>query len=186
MRPVDRAEILDLATYERMRPDVRREVIAAKERRRVHLGPHVTLLVENRRTVWYQVQEMLRTERITDEAGIAHELATYNELLGGQGELGATLLIELEDPAVRAVKLREWRELPRHVYARLPDGRRVRPWFDPRQVGEDRLSSVQYLRFPVGGQAPDAFGLDLAGLTTETALTPEQRRALETDLAAGA
>lgn len=184
MRPVDRAEILDLATYERMRPDVRREVIAAKQARRVHLGEHVTLLFENRRTVWYQVQEMLRTERITDEPGIAHELATYNEILGGPGELGATLLIELDDPAVRAVKLREWRELPRHAYARLAAGGRVRPWFDPRQIGAERLSSVQYLRFAVGGQVPLAFGLDLPGLAAETTLSPEQRQALATDLAA--
>ena len=78
MRPVRREEILDLATYERMREDVRRELIAAKVPRRVHVGPYVTLLFENRRTVWYQVQEMLRTERITDAAGIAHELETYN------------------------------------------------------------------------------------------------------------
>jgi hypothetical protein len=185
MRPVQREEILDLATYERMREDVRREVIAAKVPRRVHVGPHVTLLFENRRTVWYQVQEMLRTERITDAAGIAHELETYNELLGGPGELGVTLLIEIDDPAVRAVKLREWRDLPRRVYARLEDGTRVRPTFDPRQVGTERLSSVQYMRFPVGGRVPVAIGIDLPAIAAETALTPEQRGALEADLASG-
>jgi hypothetical protein len=182
MRPVQRAEILDLATYERMREDVRREVMAAKAPRRVHVGPHVTLLFENRRTVWYQVQEMLRTERITEEVGIAHELGTYNEILGGRGELGATLLIEIDDPAVRAIKLREWRDLPRHVYARLEDGTRVRPTFDPRQVGVERLSSVQYLKFDVGGRVPVAVGVDLPDLAGETTLTPEQRRALDGDL----
>ena len=184
MRPVGRGEILDAATYERMRDDVRREVIRAKAPRRVHVGEHVTLLFENRRTVWYQVQEMLRTERITDEAGIAHEIETYNELLGGPGELGVTLLIEIEDPAVRAVRLREWRDLPHHLYARLPDGARVRPTFDARQVAIDRLSSVQYLKFPVRGQAPVALGMDLPGATAETELTAEQRGALEADLAA--
>lgn len=184
MRPVQRAELLDLATYEKMREDVRREVIAAKAPRRVHVGPHVTLLFENRRTVWYQVQEMLRTERITEEAAVAHELATYNELLGGPGELGATLLIEIDDPAVRAVKLREWRDLPRHVYARLEDGARVRPTFDPRQVGAERLSSVQYLTFPVRGRVPVAVGVDLPAIAAETVLTTAQRRALEADLAA--
>ena len=142
MRPVRREEVLDLATYERMREDVRREVIAAKAPRCVHVGAHVTLLFENRRTVWYQVQEMLRAERITEAESIAHELATYNELLGGPGELGATLLIEIDDPAVRAVKLREWLGLPHHVYARLEDGTRDRPTFDPRQVGTERVSSV--------------------------------------------
>ena len=186
MRPVRREEILDLATYERMREDVRREVLHAKAPRRVHVGAHVTLLFENRRTVWYQVQEMLRTERITEAAGIAHELATYNEILGGPGELGATLLIEIDDPAVRAVKLREWRDLPRHVHARLEDGTRVRPTFDPRQVGAERLSSVQYMKFAVGGRVPVALGIDLPHLAEETALTPEQRRALEADLAADA
>ena len=183
MRPVRREEILDLATYERMRDDVRREVIAAKAPRRVHVGEHVTLLFENRRTVWYQVQEMLRTERITAAAGIAHEIETYNELLGGPGELGATLLIEIDDPAVRAMKLREWLDLPQHVYARLEDGTRVRPTFDPRQVGTERVSSVQYLKFAVGGRVPVALGIDLPAIAAETALTPEQRRALEADLA---
>jgi hypothetical protein len=183
MKPVRREELLDLRTYEQMRDDVRREVMAAKQPRRVHVGEHVTVLFENRRTVWYQVQEMLRAERITDEDAIRHELETYNELLGGPGELGATLLIEIDDPAVRAERLREWRELPAHVYARLPDGTRVRPAFDPRQVGADRLSSVQYLRFPVQGRAPVALGIDLPGLVAEAALSPAQQEALAADLA---
>ena len=166
-----------------MREDVRREVIAAKAPRRVHIGEHVTLLFENRRTVWYQVQEMLRAERITEAAGVAHELATYNELLGGPGELGATLLIEIDDPVVRAVKLREWLGLPHHVYARLEDGTRVRPTFDPRQVGTERVSSVQYLKFPVGGRVPVAIGIDLPAIAADATLTAEQRRALDADLA---
>jgi hypothetical protein len=99
------------------------------------------------------------------------------------GELGVTLLIELDDPAARAVKLREWRDLPHHVYARLADGTRVRPAFDPRQVGAERLSSLQYLRFPVGGRAPVAIGIDHPALVAETELTAEQRRAFEADLA---
>ena len=102
-------------------------------------------------------------ERITQAAGIAHEVAAYNELLGGPGELGATLLIEIDDPAVRAVKLREWLDLPRHVYARLEDGTRVRPSFGPRPVGTERVSSVQYLKLPVGGRVPVAIGIDLPG-----------------------
>jgi hypothetical protein len=183
MKPVQRAELLDLATYARMREDVRREVMAAKAVRRVHVGPYVTLLFENRRTVWYQIQEMLRAERITEEAGIAHELETYNEILGGPGELGATLLIEIDDPAIRAVKLREWRDLPRHVYARLEDDTRVRPTYDPRQVGAERLSSVQYVKFAVGGRVPMAVGVDLPALAGETTLRAEERRALEADLA---
>jgi hypothetical protein len=71
-----------------------------------------------------------------------------------------------------------------HLYARLPDGRKVRPTYDPRQVGTDRLSSVQYLKFDVKGEVPVAIGSDLEGLDAETALTAEQREALRKDLAA--
>lgn len=182
MKPVHRGEIVPLSVYEQMRDDVRRDVIEAKRVRRIHLGDHLTFLFENHRTVWYQVQEMLRTERITEEAGIAHEIATYNELLGGAGQLGVTLLIELDDPAVRVARLQAWRALPEHLYATREDGTRVRPWFDPRQVGDERLSSVQYLKFEVGRRAPVALGSDLPALTVETTLTEEQRRALQADL----
>ena len=124
-----------------------------------------------------------RTERITEAAGIAHEVETYNELLGGPGELGATLLIEIDNPAVRAVKLGAWLELPRHVYARFAAGTRVSPTFDARQVGTERVSPVQYLKFPLRGRVPVALGIDLPAIATETELTPEQHRALEADLA---
>ncbi|MFZ9888860.1 MAG: DUF3501 family protein [Myxococcota bacterium] len=122
-------------------------------------------------------------EQIVREADIQHELATYNELLGGDGELGCTLLIELDDPQERAVKLRQWLALPRHLYAKLDDGTRVSASFDERQLGDDRLSSVQYLKFPVGGRPPVALGVDLEGLSAEVELTPAQRDALATDLA---
>ncbi|WP_242346106.1 DUF3501 family protein [Anaeromyxobacter terrae] len=183
MRPVRREELLDLSTYERSRAELRPGVLEAKRRRRVHVGA-LTFLFENAATVRYQVQEMIRAERMTREEDIRHELETYNELLGGKGELGVSLLIEIPDPAERDRRLREWLELPRHLYLRLADGRKIRPRFDPRQVGEDRLSSVQYLRFDVGGEAPVAAGADLPGLTVETALEAEQREALRADLAA--
>src|SRR5207244_4209552 len=82
---------------------------------------------------------------------IQHELDTYNELLGGEGELGATLLIEIEDPVRRDLLLRRWTDLPRGMYVRLEDGRRIRARADERQISTDRLSSVQYLKFPTGG-----------------------------------
>ncbi|MGH7392088.1 MAG: DUF3501 family protein, partial [Candidatus Rokuibacteriota bacterium] len=117
------------------------------------------------------------------EEDILQELATYNGLLGGEGELAATLLIEVEDPALRAARLEEWYALPERVYALLEDGRRVRPVFDEEQRGRGRLSSVQYLKFPVGGSVPVAIGIDLPGIEAETRLGPEQRAALAEDLA---
>ena len=184
MRRVGRDEIVDHVTYGEIREAFRARVLDAKAPRRVHLGEHLTLLFENALTVRYQVQEMMRAEQIVREADVQHELDTYNELLGGDGELGATLLIEIEDPAVRDVKLREWWALPEHVYLGLADGTRVGARFDPRQRGGDRVSSVQYLKFDVGGRTPVAAGVDLPGLALEVRLTDEQRRALAEDLAA--
>ena len=178
---IQRSEILSLEEYDARRDAIRASVMEEKRRRRVHVGP-LTFLFENRETIRYQVQEMVRAERLYREAEIQHELDTYNELLGGPGELGCSLLIELTDPHERDAKLRAWRGLPAHLYVRLLDGRRVRPLYDPRQVGEDRLSSVQYLKFPVGDGAPVAVGSDLPGLEAETVLAPEQRAALEADL----
>jgi hypothetical protein len=83
MKAVHRGQILPYDQYEKLRPLLRPLFIAEKDRRRLSVGEHVTLLFENAQTVWYQVQEMLRSERITSEAGIAHELDTYNELLPG-------------------------------------------------------------------------------------------------------
>lgn len=182
MRHVRRAELLDVEAYERSRAEIRPPILAAKERRRVEAGP-LAFLFENTATIRYQVQEMMRAERMTREADIAHELETYNDLLGGKGELGVSLLIGLPEPAERDQKLRDWLDLPRHLYVELPGGEKVRPRFDERQVGTDRLSSVQYLKFDVRGVAPVAVGADLPALTVRTALTEPQRTALAEDLA---
>lgn len=186
MRPVRREEILPLEAYERSRGEIRPAVLEVKRPRRVHVGEHLTLLFENTATIRYQVQEMVKAERMTREADIRHELETYNELLGGRGELGATLLIEITDPAERDLRLREWLGLPSRLYLRLEDGTRVRARFDERQVGEDRLSSVQYLKFDVQGRVPAAAGVDLPALTVESPLSAEQREALRQDLLADA
>ena len=113
--------------------------------------------------------------------------ATYNELLGSGGSLYATLLIGIDDEAERDVKLRAWLGLLDKLYAKAPDGRRLRPSWDPRQVGDTRISSVQYLRFDFGGQAPVALGVDWPEreLVAETQLSPEQIAALQADLDEG-
>jgi hypothetical protein len=183
MKAVTREEILDLTAYEKARPAVQAEVMAVKAPRRIHLGDSLTFLFENRDTVRYQIHEMVRAERMVKEQEIAHELETYNELLGKKGELGAVLLIEIDDPERRAVKLREWMGLPGSLYVKTASGRKVKATFDARQVGEDRLSSVQYLKFDTGGETPVALGSDHPRLQAEVALTPAQRQALEADLA---
>jgi len=183
MRRVRRQDLLDWATYADRRAALRSKAMAAKDARRVHAGEYLTFLFENFETVRYQIQEMMRAEKIVREEDIAHEIETYNELLGGDGELGCTLLIEIEDGSMRAAKLREWLALPRHVYLAFADGRKAYATFDERQRGSDRLSSVQYLKFATGGETPVALGSDLPGLPIEMRLTEEQRAALALDLA---
>jgi len=184
MKPVTRAEICDYVTWTEQRPTSRPQILAAKELRRILLDTCFTFLFENRDTVRYQVQEMMRVERIVKESDILHELATYNELLGDGGGLGCTLLIGIDDEERRNEALSRWLGLLEHIYLRLPDGSQVRATWDPRQVGTDRLSSVQYLKFATGGVAPTGIGIDLEDplIAGEMTLSDQQRSALQSDL----
>lgn len=182
MKTVSRSEIVDYQTYEDLRAEFRERVFAAKARRRILVGGCLTFLFENALTVRYQVQEMMRVEKIVREKDILHELETYNQLIGGEGELGCTLMIEIDDPDERAQKLRQWLGLPEHIYALLSEGTKIRPTFDRAQVGKERLSSVQYLKFPVRGTVPAAIGTDLPGIEAETRLSEDQKSALAEDV----
>ena len=184
MKPVERNEIVDYQTYNDGRARSRPLAIAAKNVRRIIVSEHFTFLFENRDTVRYQVQEMMRAERIVRDAQIEHELHTYNELLGGPGQLGCTLLVTIDSEAERDIKLKAWLDLNSRIYAKLEDGTKVGPTFDPRQVGDERLSSVQYLKFQVGDKAPVAMGVDgdAAAGGAEWVLSDEQRAALQADL----
>jgi hypothetical protein len=184
MRHVKREELQDWQTYKEGREQTRPRAMKAKESRRVHVGAHLTFLFENADTARYQVQEMMLAERIVKEADIQHELETYNEMLGGPGELGASLLIEIEDPNDRDAKLKAWTELPNTLYLELEDGTKIHPTVDPRQISEEgRLSSVHYLKFNVGGRVPVAVGCELKAHEARTQLSAEQRSALASDLA---
>jgi hypothetical protein len=149
MKPITREEILPLKDYERVRNVLRPLFIHEKESRRLAVGSHLTLLFENAQTVWYQIQEMVRTERMENPDAIAHEIETYNELLPGAGELTATLLIEYPDPAHRDAALRRLVGLENHVWIVAGDTRE-RAQFDTRQMSTDRISSVQFVKFALG------------------------------------
>jgi len=150
VKPVTLKEIIPFDLYEILRPRLRHLFIAEKERHRLNVGDHLTLLFENGQTVWYQIEEMLRTERISAEAAIRHEIDTYNELLARPGELTATMLIQYPDASQRDVALRELLGLEHHVWIVL-DQRRQAARFDSRQMSSERVSSVQFVRFPLGG-----------------------------------
>jgi len=183
VKPVTRDEILDYVTYAERREGIRASAMAAKDLRRVHAGPHLTLLFENHETVRYQVLEMVRAEQIVRDADIRHELDTYNAFLGSAGDLGATLLIEIEDEARRHVLLRSWRDLPGSIFLVLENGEEVPARWDAAQMTEEKLSSVQFLLFPgVARSAPVGLKVAHPQLAIEVAFSPGTRTALAEDL----
>jgi hypothetical protein len=145
-------DILPVAVYARIRPVLRPLFIAEKDRRRLAVGDHLTLLFENTQTAWYQIQEMLLAERIVDDEGVNREIETYDELLPKPGELAATLLIEYADTAERDVQLARLIGLQRHLWM-VVDGRRIPARFDERQMSADQISAVQFIAFPMGAAA---------------------------------
>lgn len=192
MKAVQVSDIRTLAEYEREREEFRRHILAVKEPRRVTVGNHLTFLFENVDTVVYQIQEMLRVERITDPTAIAHEVETYNELVPGRDELTATLLIEFEDPAERAVMLRALVGLERHVKIEIDGCDPCEAVFDERQMSPDKISAVHYIRFPLGRERAAALKSGAAAevvtdhprLSARSALSAVQRAALAEDLSA--
>jgi|SRR5687767_11634833 hypothetical protein len=182
MRKVSREEVRLAPEYAAIREDFRRTVLEQKDRRRIHVGTHLTFLFENHDTVLYQIQEMIRAENINGEPDVRHEMATYNELLGDRGELGCTLLIEIDDPAQRSELLSRWKDLPGTLYIETESGTRIPAEFDSRQVGKGRISSVHYLKFRLGDQVPRKVGCSHPEIAAETQLTTEQTAALCQDL----
>lgn len=182
MKKVERADLMDFVTYGERRDSIRAAAMAAKAPRRVHLGEHLTFLFENAETIRYQIQEMIRAEQMVRERDIQHELETYNAVLGAPGELGATLLIEIPDEADRAGLLRAWRDLPGHLWMTFTDGSRAQAAFDPEQMNEEKLSSVQFLKFAVGNRTPAGLRSELPALREETDFSDATRRALQEDL----
>ena len=152
---VQRPDIKNIAEYEKLRPEFRKQVMALKDRRRMQVGPHFTFLFENYTTVLYQIQEMMRVERIVDDRAIAHEIETYNELIPMAGGLSATLLLEYDDRAARERNLPGLTGIEKHVWLELGELGRIPGNFDAAQIGEERVSAVQYVQF---------------------SLTPEQRK----------
>jgi len=153
MRKIESPAIRNLHEYEIARPDFRRRVIASKSRRRVAVGPLVTLVFENRDTVLFQIQEMLRAERIVDPAKVQDEIDVYNALLPDAGEVAATLFIEITDearvkPVLDAfIGLDEGRSLWMEM-----GGKRFFATFEAGHGREDRISAVHYVRFPLGAE----------------------------------
>jgi hypothetical protein len=155
MQKVGAKDIRGPRLYAGFRDDLRKRIIALKKRRRVTVGPTVTLVFENRATVVFQIEEMCRAESIFEPEKIADEIAVYNKILPDAGELAATLFIELVDPSTLERSLDELVGLQDHVWLTVGEAR-VRATFDPEQFATDKLAAVQYLRFPLPADAQAA------------------------------
>lgn len=152
MKMIERAEILGLADYETIRERFRARVIGEKKTRRVALGPNASCVFENRDTALLQIQEMLRTERITREAAVLHEIETYNQLVPGDHELSATVLIEIDEKADRETFLFEAKGLDR-AFSLVVDGTKCAGQHDVAREQTDRTTAVHYLKFPLAPAA---------------------------------
>ena len=155
MKPIQRAEVLGIADYETIRPRFRARVIEEKKRRRVALGPRATVLFENRDTVLMQIEEMLRTERITREAAIQHEIDTYNEFIPADRELSCTVMIEIDDKDARDEFLVKARGIE-SAFAVVVGGERAQGRTTEDRILADRASAVIYLKMTLSEAAMNA------------------------------
>jgi hypothetical protein len=191
MKRIERSELLDLGAYEQVRERFRARVIAVKRPRYVALGPAMTVLFENRDTVLFQVQEMLRTERITQEKAILHELETYNELIPNERELSATIFIEYPDKDERERMLVALAGVETAFYLLAGDERSsVIP--DQRGTEPERTMAVQYVKFPLseaalralgGGAGALKLGVEHPAYRAEVTLAAETLASLRDDFA---
>jgi Protein of unknown function (DUF3501) len=154
MKLVERSEILDLGPYEQVRESFRRRIIELKRMRRIEIGSNITALFENHDTVLYQIQEMLRTERITREDAVLHELETYNELIPGKDELSVTFFIEYPDRDERERMLAALAGVEDKFYIDVA-GTRVPVRNETRGTLSDRTTAVQYTKFALPHAAAD-------------------------------
>jgi hypothetical protein len=193
MPRIDRASLMSLETYARERPQFRARVIAHKKDRTIALGEHVTLAFEDELTIRYQVQEMLRVERIFEEEGIRDELEAYNPLVPDGGNLKATLMVEYPDPDERRKKLGELIGIEDRVWMQV--GTQERVWAvadeDLDRATEEKTSAVHFLRFDLSdgmaqalkNGAPLAIGIDHPRYAVAVHTSSASRSSLARDLA---
>ena len=194
MTKLTHSDLMTLESYARERNTFRSKVIAHKKARNIAVGPHTTWLFEDRLTIQYQVQEILRTERIFEPEGIAEELEAYNPLIPDGRNWKVTLLIEFPDPAVRAVELTKLKGIEDRCYVQVADFARVYAIADEdlERENDTKTASVHFLRFEltdamVGALrsgAPLVIGIDHANYQHATdALGGATRESLLADLA---
>jgi hypothetical protein len=186
--------LLPLEVYARERNAFRSRVLEHKKRRTVHAGEHVTLLFEDELTIRYQVQEMLRIERIFEDAGIRGELEAYNPLIPDGGNWKATMLIEYPEPEERRRRLAELKGIEARTWVEVEGCTPVYAIADEDMAREndEKTSAVHFLRFELErkmraalkGGAGLSVGVDHPNYRASVPVGPEVRRSLAGDLLA--
>jgi hypothetical protein len=193
MKKLVESDLLSLERYSRERPEFRARVMAHKKNRKIAVGANTMWLFEDRLTVQYQVQEMLRTERIFEAEGIAEELAAYNPLIPDGRNWKATLLIEFADAEVRRVQLGKLRGIEDRCWVQVADCQRLFAIADEdlERENDTKTSAVHFLRFELSEVMVSALkrgaalaaGVDHPNYRHELAALPENvRAALVSDL----
>ncbi len=194
MGKVTRESLMTLEAYAKARPEFRRKVLEHKKNRKVALGAHVTLLFEDELTVRYQIQEMLRIEKIFEEDGILHELEAYNPLVPDGRNFKATMLIEYEDADERRRELARLKGIERRVWVQVEGSPKVYAIADEdlERENDEKTSSVHFLRFELTEEMAAALkygvslgvGVDHPNYQAQIDQVPaETRAALTADLA---
>jgi len=191
MKKIALDDILGFAAYEKVRQQFRDDIIDKKKRRRVAVGEKISIVFENRDTVIFQIQEMLRAERIADLDKIREEIEVYNELIPSPGELSATLFIEIEDQAHLREDLLKFLGIDESVYFRV-GAHSIQGRFEEGRSKEDKISAVQYVRFSFDPQARQAFlageraelTIDHPNYKARAVLAPDAQQSLAEDLVA--
>ena len=193
MQKLTHGDLLTLEAYSQERAAFRTRVLAHKKQRTVHLGPHITLIFEDRLTIQYQVQEMLRIERIFEREGIAEELGAYNPLIPDGTNLKATMLIEFTDADERAKRLVEMHGIENKIEMRIGDLQPVVAIADEDldRSTDQKTSAVHFMRFELTAAHIAAFkrGDDVVlsvvhpAYRGETVLSADTANALAADLA---
>jgi hypothetical protein len=193
MKHLTRDDLYGLEQYATVRPEFRKQVMAHKKNRQVAVGAHATLYFEDRLTMQYQIQEMLRAERIFEAEGIQEELDAYNPLIPDGANWKATFMIEYENADERRDALSRLRGIEDVVWVKVGDQDKVRAIADEdlERADETKTSSVHFLRFELSPEmvaavkqgAEVAAGIDHPDYTYRTELSPATRASLANDLA---
>jgi hypothetical protein len=151
-------DLISYEEYERQREAFRTKIIALKQRRRISVGPFITMVFENRETLQFQIQEMIRAERIVEPAKVQDELDVYNALLPQQNELSATLLIEITDEAKMKENLDQFMGLDHgEKVAIIAGGEEAFGEFEGGRSHETKISAVHFVRFRPSAEMKRAF-----------------------------